>query len=74
LQAVLALAILDPAGELPCARFAVVNYFNGGRHPIGRIGAGVAVARPELDEREFDDLRADRSLHYVVGPRSASSH
>ncbi len=63
---ILALAILDPAGGLPSVRFATVNYFNGGRHPMGRIGVGVAAGNPELNEREFDDLRADASLHYVA--------
>ncbi len=29
---ILALAILDPAGNLPAARFAMENYFNGGHH------------------------------------------
>jgi hypothetical protein len=26
---------LDPAGNLPCARFSVANYSTGGRHPSG---------------------------------------
>jgi hypothetical protein len=63
---ILALAILDPAGGLPSARFATVNYFNDGRHPFGRIGVSTAVANPGLAERDFDDPAADASLHYVV--------
>jgi hypothetical protein len=62
---VLALAILDPAGMLPCARFAITNYWTGGRHPIGKIGVGASVANPQLTA--FDDLQADNSLHYVYG-------
>ena len=61
---IISLAILDPAGMLPSARFAIKNYFNGGRHPIGKIGIGKAVANPELNDKEFDDPVKDRSLHY----------
>ena len=67
---VLALAILDPAGNLPSARFAITNYWRGGRHPLGRIGVGTAPGRPELDQAELDDLQADRSLHYLLQPPS----
>ncbi len=63
---ILALAILDPAGGLPSARFATANYFAGGRHPLGRIGVGVKCAKTELDESIFGDLGSDTSLHYVV--------
>lgn len=65
----LALAILDPAGMLPAARFAVRNYCTGGRHPIGRVGVGVAVKNPRLDPALFDDPAQDRTLHYVVAGR-----
>ena len=64
---VLSLAILDPAGMLPAARFAIRNYYNGGRHPIGRIGVGSVLEEVEIDENEFDDPAKDRSLHYIVG-------
>ncbi|MFC1716585.1 DUF4832 domain-containing protein, partial [Candidatus Poribacteria bacterium] len=63
---ILALAILDPAGMLPSVRFAIRNYYNGGRHPIGRIGVDTTVLQNELDDQEFDDPAKDRSLHYVV--------
>lgn len=63
---IVALSILDPAGHLPCARFAIKNYFKGGRHPIGKIGVGQNVVSPELDSSIFDDLASDKSLHYVV--------
>lgn len=36
----LALAILDPAGSLPSLRLAIENYYEGGRHPLGRIAVG----------------------------------
>lgn len=63
---IVALTILDPAGNLPAARFATANYFNGGRHPIGKIGVGVKCKKPQLDETIFDDLATDKSLHYEV--------
>ena len=63
---ILALAILDPAGNLPCARFSTVNYFTGGRHPIGRIGIAARPAAVEVDPLTFDDPGADRTLHYTL--------
>jgi len=65
-QYILALAILDPAGMRPSCRFATVNYFTGGRHPICRVGVGFRPSRCELDDSLFDDPAADRSLHYVA--------
>ena len=51
-------------------KFAVVNYFNGGRSPAGLIGVGVPIAATQLDEAIFADPGADKSLHYVV-PQAA---
>jgi hypothetical protein len=61
---ILALSILDPAGDVPSVRFAVKNYFKGGRHPMGKIGIGKTVRKFELDEKMFDDLYKDRTLYY----------
>jgi hypothetical protein len=66
---ILALAVLDPAGMLPSLRFATVNYFNGGRHPLGRIGVGVEAADPILSPALFSDPRADNSLRYSLETR-----
>jgi hypothetical protein len=66
---VLSLAVLDPAGGLPSVRFSMCNYFAGGRHPIGKVGVGVAVKQSHLDAALFDDPAADRSLHYVLKRR-----
>ncbi len=63
---ILALAILDPAGDLPSARFSIVNYFTGGRHPIGRIGVRMRPEAAELDPSVFDDPVQDRTLRYVL--------
>jgi hypothetical protein len=63
-QYILALAILDPAGRAPACRFAVTNYFAGGRHPIGRIGVGRKPGAAELDGAAFQDLAEDHSLGY----------
>ena len=61
-----ALAILDPAGNLPAVRFAVQNYFKGGRHPIGKIGVGMSAENFKIDEKYFDDPAKDNSLHYIL--------
>jgi hypothetical protein len=61
---ILALAILDPAGGRPCARFAIKNYYNGGRHPIGRIGVNQKIDSFSVSDSEFDDIQSDRSLSY----------
>jgi hypothetical protein len=63
---ILAIAILDPAGMLPSARFAIQNYFKGGRHPLGRIGVGSPVRTPLLSPKIFDDPAKDRSLYYTI--------
>ena len=60
---ILALAILDPAGDRPSVRFAIKNYMNGGRHSMGFIGVGVENDNPA--QTEFDDMKKDGSLHYV---------
>lgn len=62
----LALAILDPAGNLPSVRFAIENYYTGGRHPIGLVGVETTVTNPQLNPATFDDPQNDSTLHYVV--------
>lgn len=62
---VLALAILDPAGQVPSLRFAVQNYWKGGRHPLGFIGVGESPPVVKLDPAGFDDPQEDQTLHYV---------
>jgi hypothetical protein len=61
---IVALAVLDPAGMKPGLRFSIVNYFNGGRHPLGLIGVGRDVANPVLNAASFDDPAQDNSLGY----------
>ena len=61
---IIALSILDPAGNLPAVRFAIKNYFKGGRHPMGKIGINKELQNFELDDKVFDDLYSDRTLHY----------
>jgi len=68
---ILALAILDPAGYLPSLRFAIQNYFTGGRHPICIVGVGMkpdsAIPPPEV----FNDSLEDSTLHYLLtGPNT----
>ena len=63
----LALAILDPAGMLPCVRFATANYLKGGRHPVGVVFVGGETGGPLPADFAFDDPHEDASLRYVVG-------
>jgi len=62
---ILALSILDPAGNHPCVRFAIKNYYNGGRHPIGKVGIGQTINSFAISE--FDDIQSDSSLFYDSG-------
>jgi len=62
----LALAVLDPAGNLPSLRFATANYVNGGRHPVGLVAVGRREACPLPKSFRFDDPHEDRSLRYVA--------
>ena len=60
----LALAVLDPAGNMPSLRFANKNYYKGGRTPLGTIGIG---QDPDTDDMgPFDSLYSDRSLFYKI--------
>jgi len=67
---ILSLAILDPAGMLPSARFAICNYFKGGRHPIGVIGIAKRPRHTTLDPASFDNPGDDTTLHYTAESRT----
>ncbi len=60
------IAILDPAGMLPSARFAVRNYFNGGRHPMGYVGVDGDIDTYAIKDQPFHDIQGDRSLKYTL--------
>jgi hypothetical protein len=62
---IVALAMLDPAGNLPAVKFAIKNYFKGGRHPIGWIQVGAQTVGRETKSISFDEPSADASLHYI---------
>lgn len=67
---ILALAILDRQGGMtPSARFATVNYFRGGWHPLGFIGVGAAPKEAGLQKVAFDSPAFDDSLSYKVPER-----
>lgn len=59
---ILAFAILNPGGNLPCARFAIKNYYSGGRHPIGKVGIDKTI--DAFSVSDFDDIQSDTSLFY----------
>ena len=58
------IAVLDPAGNLPSLRFAVMNYWQGGRHPMGYIGVGQDITEYKIPLSTFDDIQSDKTLHY----------
>lgn len=62
---ILALAILDPAGQVPSLRFATSQYFKGGRHPIGVVAVDQGNGGPLPEHMVFDDPAKDKSLHYL---------
>lgn len=63
---IMALAILDPAGNVPSVRFANTNYMEGGYTVLGYVGVGCNVDDPRIDAAQFDDIQADRTLRYYV--------
>lgn len=62
---ILALAVLDPAGNLPSLRFATSQYFKGGRHPVGIVAVNQGNGGPLPEDMVFDDPATDDSLHYI---------
>ena len=63
---ILALAILDPAGNRPSVRFANTNYLEGGYTALGYVGVGTAVENPAIPVEEFDDIQSDTTLRYIL--------
>lgn len=61
---IVALAILDPSGNLPSLRFATANYINGGRHPLAMINTSNNTVRQLPQSFPFDDPFSDNSLYY----------
>jgi len=53
---ILSVSILDPASMKPSVKFAVTNYYNGGRTALGIVGIGV---NPSGSLPAFDDLQSD---------------
>lgn len=63
---IVSVTILDPAGMLPSLRFAAMNYFTGGRHPMGYVGVGTDSDEYALKNVKFDDIQSDKTLKYIV--------
>src|SRR5690606_3247368 len=63
---IIALSVLDPAGMLPSLRFAVNNYFQGGRPPMGYVGVNKDVTTYEISSKEFTDMKNDKTLKYKL--------
>jgi hypothetical protein len=56
---------------VPSVRFAIQNYFTGGRHPIGMTGVGEAPSRAQMNPEVFDNPASDRTLCYEWEPAAA---
>lgn len=63
---IISIAVLDPAGMLPSLRFAIQNYFEGGRHPMGHIGINTEPIYFEIPVSNFSDMRQDKTLKYKL--------
>ena len=63
---IISIAVLDPAGMLPSLRFAIQNYFEGGRHPMGHIGINTEPIYFEIPVSSFSDMRQDKTLKYKL--------
>lgn len=63
---IIAISILDPSGMLPSVRFATRNYFNGGRHPMGKVGVDKSIDNYIIESKLFDDIASDLSLKYLI--------
>jgi hypothetical protein len=61
---IVAVSINDPAGNKPSIRFANINYYNGGRTPLGIIGLGVVPEKSDLGI--FNSIKDDNSLSYEL--------
>lgn len=59
---ILALSIVDPSSNRPSARFAIKNYYNGGWHPIGKVGVNKIIDNFAITH--FDDIQSDKSITY----------
>jgi hypothetical protein len=63
---IISIAVLDPAGMLPSLRFAIQNYFEGGRHPMGHVGINTEPIYFEIPVSNFSDMRQDKTLKYKL--------
>ncbi|MCL1821022.1 MAG: DUF4832 domain-containing protein [Oscillospiraceae bacterium] len=63
---IVSLAVLDPSGNLPSLRFSMMNYQNGGYHPMGYAGVEQDIETYEIDPSLFDNMTDDRTLHYLL--------
>ena len=61
---IIAISVLDPAGMMPSLRFATLNYFTGGRHPMGYIGVGKEISNYQIKPSEFNSIYTDKTLKY----------
>jgi hypothetical protein len=69
----LALALCDPAGNVPAARLAIAPFFRGGWQPLSRVGVGQPPARANLEGVAFDDHNAEPPAYAVPASLSGAA-
>ncbi len=65
-QYIISISVLDPAGMTPSLRFATINYFEGGQHPMGYIGVNKNITNYAIDSKAFFLSPVDRTLKYKL--------
>ena len=63
---IISISVLDPAGMSPSLRFAINNYFEGGRHPMGYVGVNKDIPEFEIKNIDFEDIQSDKALKYKL--------
>ena len=73
-QYTIALSVIDPSGNWPALRLSIINYFNGGRHPMGYVGVDATIDNYEINTSDFDNMYIDKSLHYYGNYKPAPAY
>ena len=67
------MSIVDPAGNTPSLRFATMQYFTGGRHPMGYVGIGEDIDEYAMETSLFDNIYTDTNLYYTIENESENT-
>ena len=70
---IVSVSIVDPAGNTPSLRFATMQYFTGGRHPMGYVGIGEDIGEYAMETSLFDNIYTDTNLYYTIENESENT-